>query len=162
LLQKEDLDNQGVLSGRFTCTLHFLMKEEGDDLGQEDDYAVEACSIASADYVQPKPLGPGQFKSAWEQVPAEHTCRFALPYKSLELAVPGLINALHLAPCERSEVVEAGARGTTLFLSGTFCGGTQVAAKCIVAFDPARGCLLKIAVRSNKEEVSVLVCKALE
>ena len=44
------------------------------------------CSIVLVE-VQPKPLGPGQFKSAWEQLPAEHTCRFALPYKSLELAV---------------------------------------------------------------------------
>lgn len=161
LLAKEDAP-LGVLAGRFSCTLAFIMKEEGDDLGNEDDYPVEAFSIANADYVLPKPLGPGQFKSAWEQLPAEHTQKFALPYKSLEAAVPGLIAALHLAPCEKSEVVEAGARGTTLFLSGTFCGGAQVAAKCIVAFDPSRGCLLKIAVRSNRDEVSAIVCKALE
>jgi len=162
LLEKLDLANLGTLTGRFTCALHFLLKEEGDDLGVEDDYSVEAISMTVGDYVLPKPLGPGMFKTAWEQLPNEYGSRYALPFKSLELAVPGLSNLFHMAPCEKSEAVEAGAKGANLLLSGTFVGGNAVLAKCVVAFHPSRGCVMQIVVRSKSDEVSQCLCRALE
>lgn len=114
------------------------------------------------DYVLPKPLGPGMFKTAWEQLPNEYGSRYALPFKSLELAVPGLSNLFHMAPCEKSEAVEAGAKGANLLLSGTFVGGNAVLAKCVVAFHPSRGCVMQIVVRSKSDEVSQCLCRALE
>merc|ERR1712078_329443 len=84
-----------------------------------------------------------------EQLPNEYGSRYALPFKSLELAVPGLSNLFHMAPCEKSEAVEAGAKGANLLLSGTFVGGNAVLAKCVVAFHPSRGCVMQIVVRSK-------------
>merc|ERR1711964_659714 len=131
-------------------------------MGFEDDYAIEAFSIVMRDYVQPRNLGPGVFKQAWEALGCEHVQKFALSFKSLEAAVPGLCKVLNMAPCEKSDTIEPGARGTTLLLSGNFYGGIQVVAKCIVAYTPARGCLLKIEAHSKSGEVSRVVCKALE
>lgn len=155
----------GALVGQFGATLHFLMKEEDDDIGYEDDYPVENVRIAIGDYLNAKVLNQGQFKSFWESLNAqgvEAVQKLSLSYRSLETAVDGIIAAVNMEACDRTGKVEAGVRGHTLLLSGTFLGGNMVLVKALVGMDPNHGCVLKLMVRAKNQVVCDVVAHALE
>merc|ERR1719399_1716287 len=79
-------------------------EEDGDDLGYEDDYPVESISLTTGDYVYPKTLPAGQFKSVWESLSAqgtEATKQLSLNFKSLESAVEGICAQLNMEACDK-------------------------------------------------------------
>ena len=43
--------NEDVLDSTFGAALKFLVKEEGDDLGYEDDYPIEKVTISVGDFM---------------------------------------------------------------------------------------------------------------
>jgi len=165
VLQKNSGDDRaGALLGNFGAKLSFLVKEEGDDLGYDDEYPLEGLEISTGDYMFPRQLPTGQFKSAWEQLTAqgsESTQKLSLNFKSLEAAVAGIITLLNMEACENTSKVESGVRGHTLNLSGTFLGGHTVLVRALVGMDPAHGVIAKIACRAKNELVADLISKAL-
>merc|ERR1712032_151330 len=94
VLQKTAGDDvAGAVVGSFMASLHFTVKEDGDDLGYEEDYNLERVHITMADYMFPKSLQTGHFKSNWEQLSmgTETTQKLSLNYKTLNAAVEGII-----------------------------------------------------------------------
>mmetsp|Transcript_108883 Transcript_108883/g.192559 ORF Transcript_108883/g.192559 Transcript_108883/m.192559 type:complete len:927 (+) Transcript_108883:86-2866(+) len=150
-------------AGSFGAALHYIMKEEDDPVGFEDDYPVENVVISVGDYLCPKGLAQGQFRSVWEQfgTAAEATDRFSLNFKTLEVAVDAVIATLNMQPCDNTAKVESGVRGHTLLLSGVFLGGQTVLVKALVGMDANHGCLAKISVRSRNQNVCNIIAKAI-
>jgi len=154
VLEKVGADSSGALSGTFGAALHFLLKEEGDDLGYDDDYPVEHIHITSGDYISPRPLPQGQFKSVEEQLKAQGVVqvqKLVLNYKSLETAAEGIIATLNMEPCDNTGRVESGVRGTTVLLSGTFLGGHMCLVRALVAQDPNRGIVCQLTCMSKSK-----------
>eukprot|EP00930_Biecheleria_cincta_P060685 TRINITY_DN462_c0_g1_i2.p1 TRINITY_DN462_c0_g1~~TRINITY_DN462_c0_g1_i2.p1 ORF type:complete len:949 (-),score=224.27 TRINITY_DN462_c0_g1_i2:194-2974(-) len=164
VLQKRGGEDQaGAVPGTFGVSLHFLVKEDGDDLGYEDDYPVEKVSVGTGDFMFPRALQQGQFKSVWEQLSAqgvEATQKLALNFKTLEAAVEHIQATLNMAPCDSTGKVEQGVRGHTLLMSGTFLGGQMCLVKALVGMDPERGCVAKLSVRAKNQTVCQVVSTA--
>jgi len=140
------------------------VKEDGDDLGYEDDYPVENVQIGSGDYMFPRALAQGQFKSVWDQLAAqgaESMQKLCLNFKTLDAAVEGVIAALNMEPCDKTGKVESGVRGHTLLMSGTFLGGQTCLVRALVGMDAQHGCLAKLACRAKSQAVSDVVVRAL-
>mmetsp|Transcript_61777 Transcript_61777/g.188645 ORF Transcript_61777/g.188645 Transcript_61777/m.188645 type:complete len:926 (-) Transcript_61777:170-2947(-) len=156
-------ETAGAVTGSLGAALHFLMKEEGDDLGYEDDYPVEQVLISSGDYMHPRGLPQGQHKSVWDGMGAEkeETQKLVLNYKSLEAAVEGVIANLNMEPCDKTGKVEAGVRGHTLLLSGTFLGGNSCLVRALVGMNAEYGCVAKLSCRANNPQVRAFVARAL-
>jgi coatomer protein complex subunit gamma len=154
----------GAVTGSLGAALHFTQKEEGDDLGYEDDYAVENISIVVGDYIFPRGLQEGRFKSAWEQLSkqgVEATQKLNLNFKGLEPAVEAIIATLNMEPCEKSGKVETGSKVHTLFLSGTFLGGNTCVMRVLIGMDPNHGCMAKLTCVSKTEAICQVVTTAL-
>merc|ERR1719326_1975423 len=153
VLRKNDSSDAAIaVTGSFGAALHFLVKEEGDDLGYEDDYPIESIVLTTGDYMFPRGLPQGQFKSGWESLAAqgaEATQKLSLNFRSLDAAVDGVLAALNMQACDNTARAEAGARGHTLLMSGVFVGGNTVLVKALVGIDPAHGCVAKLSVRSK-------------
>eukprot|EP00747_Dinoflagellata_sp_TGD_P221221 gnl/TRDRNA2_/TRDRNA2_93086_c2_seq1.p1 gnl/TRDRNA2_/TRDRNA2_93086_c2~~gnl/TRDRNA2_/TRDRNA2_93086_c2_seq1.p1 ORF type:complete len:165 (+),score=37.00 gnl/TRDRNA2_/TRDRNA2_93086_c2_seq1:40-495(+) len=148
------------------AALHFINKEEGDDIGYPDDYSIENLTITVGDYMHPRPLQQGQFKSVWEQLASppqgsEATQKLSLNFKSLEAAVDAICNAVNMEPCDKTGKVEAGVRGHTLLMSGIFLGGNMAVVKTLVGMDPTHGCVAKMTCRCKSPAVCDLVTRAL-
>merc|ERR1712217_690317 len=128
------------------------------------DYPVENIAITIGDYLFPKALQAGQFKSVWEQLQAqgvETIQKLALNFKSLETAVDGIIATLNMEACDKTSKVEAGVRGHTLNMSGTFVGGQMCLVQVLVGMDPNHGCVAKLRARAKNQLVSDTVARAL-
>mmetsp|Transcript_121639 Transcript_121639/g.214467 ORF Transcript_121639/g.214467 Transcript_121639/m.214467 type:complete len:925 (-) Transcript_121639:145-2919(-) len=163
VLQRNGEDEDNLVTGSLGAALHFLMKEEDDPVGFEDDYPVENINISVGDYMSAKGLAQGQFKSVWEEFSkaAEATEKLSLNFKSLETAVEAIIALLNMEPCDKTGRVESGVRGHTLLMSGVFLGGNTVLVKALVGMDPNHGCLCKISCRSRSQNVCNVLAKAL-
>eukprot|EP00437_Effrenium_voratum_P041885 CAMPEP_0181477176 /NCGR_PEP_ID=MMETSP1110-20121109/42084_1 /TAXON_ID=174948 /ORGANISM="Symbiodinium sp., Strain CCMP421" /LENGTH=918 /DNA_ID=CAMNT_0023602475 /DNA_START=89 /DNA_END=2845 /DNA_ORIENTATION=- len=162
LLQKNA--SEGVVCGSLGAALRFIVKEEGDDLGYEDDYPVENVVIGTGDYMFPRSLQQGQFRSVWEQLTAqgtEVTQKLALNFRSLETGVDWIIATLNMQPCDNTGKVEQGGRGHTVLLSGTFLGGQTCLVKALVGMDEQRGCVAKVSARAKSQDVCQAVVNAL-
>eukprot|EP00928_Gymnodinium_smaydae_P030557 TRINITY_DN2268_c0_g1_i3.p1 TRINITY_DN2268_c0_g1~~TRINITY_DN2268_c0_g1_i3.p1 ORF type:complete len:706 (-),score=200.90 TRINITY_DN2268_c0_g1_i3:471-2588(-) len=107
-------DSAGFLCGNFGAALRFIVKEEGDDLGYEDDYPVENVKLTVGDYIFPRGMPAGQFSSVWEQLSAqgeESQAKLSLNFKTLESAVDYLLASFNMEPCEKTGKVETGVQG---------------------------------------------------
>lgn len=157
-------DTGGVVPGSFAAALRFIVKEEGDDLGYEDDYPVENVVISTGDYIFARSLQQGQFRSVWEQLAAqgtEVTQKLSLNFKTLESGVEWIIATLNMHPCDNTGKVEPGGRGHTALLSGTFLGGQTCLVKALVGMDAERGCVARISARAKSGDVCQAVVNAL-
>jgi coatomer protein complex subunit gamma len=157
-------ENAGALTGNFECALHFTCKEEGDDLGYEDDYPIERVKITVGDFIYPKALPAGQHKSLFEQLASqghETQAKLSLNFKTLEQAVDYLIGALNMEPCDKSQKVED-SRGLSLLLSGTFVGGNMALVKCLVGMVPNQNIIAcRITCRAKSAAVCNVVANSL-
>eukprot|EP00811_Abedinium_folium_P000011 NODE_1000_length_2657_cov_12.162846.p1 GENE.NODE_1000_length_2657_cov_12.162846~~NODE_1000_length_2657_cov_12.162846.p1 ORF type:complete len:660 (+),score=200.88 NODE_1000_length_2657_cov_12.162846:499-2478(+) len=163
MLQKVSQTDAGALVGLFGAALHYIYKEEDDDLGYEDEYPVENVQIQVGDYNQPRALPPGQWKSVWEQqgLQGESIQQVSLNFKSVDLAVDGIMAALNMEACDRTGKAEQGVRAHTLNLSSTFLGGYTVLVKALIGMDPTHGCVAKVAARSGGLGVADVVARAI-
>merc|ERR1712232_549052 len=156
-------ENAGALTGKFGCSLHFTCKEEGDDLGYEDDYPVEDVKITIGDYMYPKVLPQGQFKSVWEQLGTqgqEAQTKLSLNFKTLEQAVEHLTANLNMEPCDKTGKVED-SRGHSLLLSGNFVGGNMALVKALVGQVPNQNVIAcKLACRAKSGAVCNVVANS--
>mmetsp|Transcript_26834 Transcript_26834/g.58346 ORF Transcript_26834/g.58346 Transcript_26834/m.58346 type:complete len:935 (+) Transcript_26834:218-3022(+) len=157
-------ESAGATVGNFGVALHFIVKEDGDDLGYEDDYPVENIHIGVGDYIFGRHLQQGQWRTVWDQMAVqghESLQKMVLNYKSLEAAVEGVTTTLNMEACDNTGQVESGVRGHTLNLSGTFLGGQTCLVRILVGMDPNHGCMAKMACRAKTETIAEVVARAL-
>jgi len=163
VLQKEGED---APSGKLGCALAFNVLEEGDDLGYPEDYSVDDLHITVGDYMSPKGLPAGQFKSVWDQLARPDGSEpgqkdMSLNFKTIEAAVDGLIMTLHMQPCENTGKVEVGAKGHTLLMSGVYSGGHTVLVRAMVRLHEEKGLLARIVCRSRNQQVCEIMSQAM-
>lgn len=155
-------------SETFSVTMTYVVREADDEFGYDDSYALEPLSVNigtsclsytsfrvflllyfiynQGDYVVPKALRPGQFKSQWAALGdcGETVAKLSLNYTALDNAVPALIDLLNLAPCDGTEQVHEQKTAQDLLLAGTFTGGSSVLCRCMLVLSVEHGCLLKV------------------
>merc|ERR1719356_702792 len=156
----------GALTGSFGVALKYIIKEEGDDLGYEDDYPVENVTICLGDYMFPKMLPAGQFKSVWESLTAqghEEKQQLGLNFKNIDPAVEYCINTLNMEPCDKSATVDSDKTSHSLLVSGTFLGGHSVLAKVLTGKSPKHPNVIicRIQVKAKSPEVCSIMAQAL-
>ena len=155
------------VTGSFSCTLKFIVKDcdpntgEADDDGYEDEYVLEDVEVAVADHVQ-RVMKPN-FGASWEEIGPENELEdtFALStVKSLEDAVKNIIQFMGMQPCERSDKVPEGKSSHTLFLSGVYRGGHDALVRAKLAMSDS-GVTMQLTVRSTDPYVSEVLVTAI-
>ncbi|KAF9974047.1 coatomer subunit gamma [Actinomortierella ambigua] len=151
----------------FSNELKFYVKDcdpqtgEPDEEGFEDGYQVEDVSLAVADYVLPSYIP--SFAQSWEDLGAENEVVETLALTSspgLQEACRDLITLLGMQPLENTGNVQ-GSNVHTMILSGIFLGGVPVLARCRMTYDSATGVTLQLAVRSGREDISMVLINAI-
>lgn len=125
-------------------------------------YALEDLVLAPVDFMAPVPVP--NFGLAWDELGADFEVleKFALTqYKTVRGAADAVMDFLGLAPCEGTGSVPTAARQHMLMLSGMFVGGVRVLARVLLVAHEKNGTLLKIAVRSQTEEVTSTVIRCI-
>ncbi|KAK6174948.1 hypothetical protein SNE40_013500 [Patella caerulea] len=156
------------VTGTFTCTLKFIVKDcdpntgEPDDEGYEDEYVLEDVEVNVADHVQK--VIKANFGASWEEVGPENELEdtYALSSMStLEEAVKNIIQYLGMQPCERSDKVPEGKSSHTLYLAGVFRGGHDALVRAKLALTDDSGVTMQLTVRSTDPNVSEVLATAI-
>lgn len=131
-------------------------EEEGDTF--EEEYPLEDLEISTADFMAK--VSVPDFRKGWESLGNDNEVleKFALQFRGMDLALSAVIDFLGMQPCDGTGVVKAadGGKPHMLHLSGVFVSGEQVLARAQLAMQDGSA-VLKIAVRSESEQVSRLV-----
>ncbi|KAG6572031.1 Coatomer subunit gamma, partial [Cucurbita argyrosperma subsp. sororia] len=147
--------------GKFSNMLRFIVKEvdpstgEAEEDGVEDEYQLEDLEVVAADYMLK--VGVSNFKNAWESLgpDCERVDEYGLGAReSLAEAVGAVINLLGMQPCEGTEVVPSNSRSHTCLLSGVYYGDVKVLVRLSFGIDSSREVAMKLAARSDDEDVS--------
>ncbi|CAH1784771.1 unnamed protein product [Owenia fusiformis] len=163
LLQLPEEPSQ--VTGTFTCTMKFVVKDcdpntgEPDDEGYEDEYVLEDLEIAVGDHVQ-KVMKPN-FGASWDEIGPENELEdtYALSnMKSLDEAIKNIKDYLGMQPCERSDKVPEGKSSHTLYLAGVYRGGHDILARAKLAMGD--GVTMQITVRSTDPHASEVIASA--
>ncbi|ESO90558.1 hypothetical protein LOTGIDRAFT_191967 [Lottia gigantea] len=157
-----------AVTGTFTCSLKFIVKDcdpntgEPDDEGYEDEYVLEDVEVTVADHVQ-RVIKPN-FGASWEEVGPENELEdtYALSsMNSLEEAVKNIVLYLGMQPCERSDKVPEGKSSHTLYLAGVFRGGHDALVRAKLALTDDSGVTMQLTVRSSDPNVSEILASAI-
>merc|ERR1712000_480028 len=137
---------------------------EGDEDGYEEEYALEAVDINTNDFMA-KVSFP-DFRRSWEQIgnDGEVLEKFALQIKKLPEAVVAVVDFLGMQPCDGTGSVSDSSlksKSHTLHLTGMFLGNVSVLVRAQLQLDDTVGVVLKMAVRSDKKEVSQMVAECI-
>ncbi|OVA18689.1 Clathrin/coatomer adaptor [Macleaya cordata] len=152
---------EGVVHGKFSNMLRFIVKEvdpttgEAEDDGVEDEYQLEDLEIVAADFMLK--VGVSNFRNAWESMgeDCERVDEYGLGVReSLAEAVNAVINILGMQPCEGTEVVPSNSRSHTCLLSGVFIGNMKVLVRLSFGIEGPKQVAMKLAVRSEDQAVS--------
>ncbi|KAG7011700.1 Coatomer subunit gamma-2, partial [Cucurbita argyrosperma subsp. argyrosperma] len=152
---------------------------EAEEDGVEDEYQLEDLEVVAADYMLK--VGVSNFKNAWESLgpDCERVDEYGLGAReSLAEAVGAVINLLGMQPCESlvatyfeirvvftylcnvcslfqgTEVVPSNSRSHTCLLSGVYYGDVKVLVRLSFGIDSSREVAMKLAARSDDEDVS--------
>ncbi len=163
LLQRNE--DTPIESVEFNCSLHFNVVQVDPSSGEdesdafEEEYALENLEIATADYMA-KVTVP-DFRQAWENVGNTNEVleKYALQFKNLEDAISSVINLLGMQPVDGTGIIKAnnGNKPHMLHLSGVFIGGYSTFARAQLGMQGDSSVVLKIAVRSEDENVPRMV-----
>ena len=135
---------------------------EPEEDGFDEQYPLEDFEVNPADFMA-KVQAP-DFRAAWDEMGDENEVmeKFALQFKTIETAVPAVIDCLGMAACENSAAPAARAKSHNLFLSGTFSGGIKCLARCQVSLaSSGEGSILKIGIRSDDAEISQMLTECI-
>ena len=138
---------------------------EGDEDGYEEDYPLEELDLSTNDYMA-KVSFP-DFRKKWEEVGNEGEVveKFSLQFKKLSDALAAVIEFLGMQPCDNTGVIAANdmsKKSHTLHMSGMFIGNITVLVRAQLQLDEANGVILKMAVRSESQEISTLVAECIQ
>lgn len=168
---KRSLD-QAMAPTTFAAELHFKVVQVDSSTGEEEgdafdeEYPLEDLEIATSDFMAKVPVG--DFRKSWESIGNANEVleKFALQFQSIDDAVAAVVGYLGMHPCDGTgsvkEASKAGGKPHMLHLSGVFVGGTNVLARAQVGKDANAGVILKIAVRSDKADISQLVANCIQ
>lgn len=145
----------------FACQLNFtaigVCPDSGEQLGEEyaEEYPLESLAITPSDFMGAMMVP--DFRQAWNgaDVGNEALGAFTVQAKSLD----AVIELLGMTPCDgtgRPPADSSNSKSHTLHLSGMFLGGHVVLARAQLTIKKD-GNLLKIAIRSDKKNVSEAV-----
>ena len=135
---------------------------EAEEDGFEEEYPLEDLEVSPADFMTRVQVP--DFRAAWEEMGDEHEAmeKFSLQFKSIELAVPAVIDCLGMVPCENSATPASRTKPHNLYLSGTFVGGVKCLARCQVSLAAAGDAsILKIGIRSDNAEISQMLTECI-
>ncbi|KAL7751469.1 coatomer subunit gamma [Sorochytrium milnesiophthora] len=136
--------------------------EPDSEEGFDDEYALNDVDLAIADYMMSSAVP--DFQRAWEELGAANEVveTFQLSaMKSLPAAVTTLVDMLGMQPLENTHNVNKDRASHVLILSGVFMPGVRVLARVRMAFDPASGVAMELAVRSEDAEVSMVIANSI-
>ncbi|KAJ1419563.1 adaptin N terminal region-domain-containing protein [Ochromonadaceae sp. CCMP2298] len=156
-----------------SCELTFRMVQvdpvtgevEGDEKGFDEEFPLEDLEVATNDFMAKVSLG--DFRRSWDQMGSDGEVleKFALQFKKLEEAVAAIVDFLGMQPVDGTGTVAADTAATrkphTLHLSGVFVGNVPVMVRAQLQMDDASGVVLKMAVRSQSQEVSQIVAECI-
>eukprot|EP00904_Undaria_pinnatifida_P003330 jgi/Undpi1/12999/HiC_scaffold_7.g02663.m1 len=154
----------------FSCELKFQALDvdpatgevEGDEEGFPEEYPLEQLNIATADFMAK--VGLGDFsRTGWEKMGAEAEVleKFALGFKRIEEAASEVEDFLGMLSCNGTGSVPAGKKEHALHLCGVFVGNVPVLVRAQLNMTSG-SCILKIAVRSTKPDVSRVVADCIQ
>jgi len=152
--------NCGASCGSFGAKLGFHQLEDGDDLGFPDETPLEIGQVTPGDYLTPAVDAPplDRAKGLWEQFKGqgcEAVSRLQLDFRSLELAVAGVLQAMNMAPADGcSTKPTPGRNAHELWLCGTFAGGVGVVCKALIGVNPQGRVLMQLSVAASNREVA--------
>ena len=134
--------------------------ETQDELGEyEEEFTqIQDLVITTKEYLKAADVPSGRFQDEWDLLGAEgqragtlaeQVQTFQLPFKSMNLAVAGVINFFgSMSVCEGSSAVNVTERVHLLLLSGEFNGQFKVLVRGQIGFNQEYGCVIKLTVRS--------------
>jgi coatomer protein complex subunit gamma len=156
------------------CQLYFKVETIADRVtgevenpgdGYDEEYALEDAEITIDDFMTKRSLG--DFKRSWEQMDSDFEVReqYALQFKRLDEAVKAVLDLLGMQAADGTGTVPTGdqaKRTHTLHLAGVFLGGVSVLARCMLQLDDqVAGVVLKIAVRSPRQDICDIVSSSI-
>jgi coatomer protein complex subunit gamma len=147
----------------FNCELKFQVVNvdpiSGEDEGEpmEEEYPLEDLEVFTADFVVKTSLG--DFRKEWDVLGKKNEIlqKFGLSENKIENAAEAVIDCMGMQPCDGTGVIKPGAKQHMLHLSGTFLGGIKVLARCQIALQGNAASILKMAIRSERHDVSKLI-----
>lgn len=158
-------DGVPIESSDFTCSLHFNVIQVDPSTGEdesdafEEEYPLEDLEVSTADFMA-KVTVP-DFRKSWENVGNTNEVleKYALQFKNYDVAVSSVIKLLGMQPVDGTGIVKAnsGNKPHMLHLSGVFLGGHSTFARAQLGMQGDSGVVLKIAVRSDDENVPRMV-----
>lgn len=134
--------------------------ETQDELGEyEEEFTqIQDLAITTKEYLKAADLPTGRFQDEWDLLGAEgqragtlaeRVETFQLPFKSMNLAVAGVINFFgSMSVCEGTSKVNVTEKVHLLLLSGEFNGQFKVLVRGQIGFNQEHGCVMKLTVRS--------------
>jgi len=160
----------GVQECAFTCELLFVTKDvdcngevDPDDEGEEDQFPLEEIEVEKTDFITKIALP--SFRPAWEQLGAakELVQKFGFSGQTVADTVGKVIQILGLGVCEGTGAVGPDDRAHMVLLAGMYLGGIKVLVRGQVQqTKDGKGCVLKMAVRSQSDEVNKFVVACIE
>eukprot|EP00917_Polyrhabdina_sp_WS-2016_P023333 GHVP01050564.1.p1 GENE.GHVP01050564.1~~GHVP01050564.1.p1 ORF type:complete len:921 (-),score=175.84 GHVP01050564.1:2194-4956(-) len=155
------LPTEESIKGEFSLVLTFTVIEIPGNVSYPEEYPLAAFQIEPGDFLSSNPLRPTEFGHLWDRMEATTTTdTFQMPLKfdSVASAVPYLLGALNLAPCDETENCSPGKTNHQLLLSGATKNGTLLLVKIKVAFSPVRNVTgMKVEMRcTNKEGYKIV------
>ncbi|KAJ1967765.1 coatomer subunit gamma [Dispira parvispora] len=151
-----------VLTGTFTTTLKFIVKDcdpttgepDGDD-GFEDEYVLEDVELSLSDWMQPVYLG--EPTKVWAEVgtPNERIETFALSaFDSLQDALDSVCDIMGMLVCDGGAKVPENAVSHTAFLMALYAGQIKTVVRVRLTIAPQTGVMMELGVRSQNALVS--------
>lgn len=162
----EGVYNSGPISNVLRFKYRDVDNGEVSGSAVEDEYELEELEVFEADFMRPDlSLGLVEFKRQWESLgnANEVVKKFNLGATTLQAAVDRVIENLGMGACEGSNVVADDARSHAVNLAGRFLHSppVQILARAGVMMADGKGVNLKIAVRSENQELNQLVCNGI-
>eukprot|EP01113_Clastostelium_recurvatum_P003606 TRINITY_DN1157_c0_g1_i1.p1 TRINITY_DN1157_c0_g1~~TRINITY_DN1157_c0_g1_i1.p1 ORF type:complete len:887 (+),score=324.88 TRINITY_DN1157_c0_g1_i1:90-2750(+) len=162
-------DSEAPMTGTFSCTLKFMVKEvdpstgDIDDFGIDDEYQLEDVELATSDYTRKAMVA--NFQEEWDKLGDEGEIveTFNLStMKSLQDAVKEIIQYLGMYPCDSTEQVPPKKTKHILYLAGRFVGDVPVLARCrMKSGGEGQGVDLELTVRSPSADISQVLASAI-
>lgn len=165
----ERIPGVSISSCAFNCELKFTLvqvdpatgEEEGESY--EEEYPLEELDLYISDFMLQNAVP--DFRRCWESIGNKYEIlqKFSLQEKDVESAAKAVIDCVGMQTCDGTHSVKPSARQHMLHLSGTFLGGVTAVARTQISRAPSSSAIIiiKIAIRTESEEVSRLVAECL-
>ena len=154
------------IAQKLTFKITEIDVESQDELGEYDEEytQLQDLTVSTKDYLKAMVIPTGSYMNQWENLGAqgqrdgnlsELTQTFQLPFKSMNVAVNGVIQFFgNMSVCDKTNKINVTEKVHNLFLRGIFNGSFQVFVKGQIGFNQEYGCVIKLTVRSLDAAVS--------